>query len=335
LKPRAIFSIYMNQEYKPSLAHDQFQLDIAIAEIAASIAEIEQNISIYQERNFDKRTEAVDHIEFHIIDRLNAIIENTDIQDQLIALKSRAEKLRIDLEKIDGILFQKFRKTIREKTFTGQQFVNLIKTYVDPALNKTGVNEDVGYNNLDIFINGLCQSSTLPEQTTELEPEMVYYQKTPARIIVELTNWLNLTQQDIFVDLGSGLGQVVILFHLLTGIRARGVEFDQAYCRYAIDCAAQLNLSKVTFINADARTINYTEGTLFFLFTPFTGKILQDVLSLLQQESLQREIRVITYGPCITEIAAQDWLYPCSPNNGQSYQLGIFSSINQHASNYI
>jgi precorrin-6B methylase 2 len=142
---------------------------------------------------------------------------------------------------------------------------------------------------------------------------MVFYQKTPARIIFKMVKAGRFTKDDVFFDIGSGLGQVAMLVNLLSGIRTVGVEFDPAFCKYSEDCAAMLGLQEIAFINADAREADYSLGTVFFMYTPFKGKMLQDVLEMLKQESLKRKIRIVTYGPCTPEVAAQDWLRLVSP----------------------
>jgi SAM-dependent methyltransferase len=156
---------------------------------------------------------------------------------------------------------------------------------------------------------------------------MVFYQKTPARIIFELVEKTFITKDDIFFDLGSGLGQAAILVNLLAGAKARGVEFEPAFCSYAGECAEQLNLPDVSFINADARQTDYSEGTVFFMYTPFKGEILQDVLALLRNESLTRKIKIITYGPCTFQVASEGWLDITVSNNDNIDKPAVFTSI--------
>ena len=167
----------------------------------------------------------------------------------------------------------------------------------------------------------------MPEQTRDLEPEMVYYQKTPARVVFELVEKSHFSGNDVFFDLGSGLGQAAILVNLLAGVTVKGIEFEPAFCDYARECAAELNLSDVTFINADARKADYSEGTVFFMYTPFSGEILHDVLNRLRKEALLRKIRIITYGPCTEQVALQSWLHPEGPKDDNINKLGIFTSL--------
>jgi len=298
-----------------------------ISEIQSYIGEIEKTSALFEEKNFDQRIEVIDFISFHIIDQIEELLGKTAHPNELILLKYRAEKVKSELEEIDIRLFQRLQANIRTGGYSGKEFKKLINEYVDFNVDDNQQQEEPGYDNLDIFINGLTLFQTVPEPTKNLEPEMVYYQKTPARIVFELAERSHFTKEDVFLDLGSGLGQVTILINLLAGITARGIEFEPAFCDYAGDCAANLSLSNVTFINADARKADYSEGTVFFMFTPFRGEILQEVLEMLRKESLRRKIKIITYGPCTPLVAFQNWLNFATPGGNDLYRLGFFSSF--------
>lgn len=296
-------------------------------EIQSYIAATEKDVSLYEEENFEQRVEVIDFIGFQVIDQIDSLLQTTAQADQLALLRRRAEKIKEELEEIDTRLFKKLQATLRVAGCSGKGFKDLIKEYIDFNLGDNGHQEETGYDNLDLFINGLSPFRTMPEQTRELEPEMVYYQKTPARIVFELVEKSGFTKDDVFFDLGAGLGQVAILVNLLAGIPAKGVEFEPAFCDYARGCAAVLNLPNVTFINVDARKADYSEGTIFFMFTPFMGEILQEVLEILRRESLQRKIKIITYGPCTAHVALQSWLDTTTPKDGNMYKLAVFWSV--------
>jgi precorrin-6B methylase 2 len=155
---------------------------------------------------------------------------------------------------------------------------------------------------------------------------MVQYQPTPARVILELVEKSRLTSVDIFCDVGSGLGRVPILVNLLSGAAARGIEVQPAYCDYARACAAELNLPRVEFTNADARTADLSEGTVFYLYTPFTGGMLQEVLTRLQDAAHGRMIRLFTYGPCTPHVAGQGWLKHVGRRADHLDELAAFES---------
>ena len=293
--------------------------------IQRGIEIFDMDAALREERNFEERLDAIDSLEFHIIDYIETLLEKITYPVPLILLKQHAEKTKLELEAIDNNLFKKLRRDIRLGEFTGEEFKNMVADYVNFDLEDDS-QEKSGYDNLDIFINGVLSFQPIPEQTKDLEPEMVFYQKTPARIIFELVEKAYVTRDDVFFDLGSGLGQQAILVHLLTGAKAKGVEFEPAFCDYASDCANELNLSNVKFINADARGADYREGTVFFMYTPFKGEILQGVLALLRKESLTRKIKIITYGPCTAQVAPHNWLDITVSNNGNIYKPAVFTS---------
>jgi precorrin-6B methylase 2 len=297
---------------------------MVLAEIQADIQAIEEDEAIYQEINFNNRANAIDFIDFHIIDRIEGLLQNPEQTEELNILQQRAEKVKTDLEKIDAHLFKQLREKIRTGTYTGTSFRQTIDQYLEHDVIPA---DNIGYDNLDDFINGLLSDQVIPEATMEREPEMVFYQKTPVRIIFEIAELAALEPDDVFFDLGSGLGQVSILVNLINGTPTKGVEYEPAYCNYAKACASQLNLSNVEFINIDARQADYSLGTVFFLYTPFEGEILQTVLEILQKESLKRAIRIFTYGPCSEIVAQQNWLSCVHGEANDPYQLCEFKSL--------
>lgn len=296
-------------------------------EIQSAIEAIERNAALYEETNFASRVEALDDIEFNVIGRIEGLLQTVNPPEELLLLKQYAQSVKRQLENIDDNLFQRLRADIHRGSCTGTALKGLVDKYVGANPNSRRPQDEIGYDRLDVFINGLLLSQAVPIETKEREPEMVFCQPTPARIIFELVEKAHLTPEDVFYDLGSGLGQVPILVHLLSGATARGVEFEPAYCDYARACAADLNLSRVEFLNVDARAADYSEGTVFFMYTPFEGRLLQDVLEKLRAASGRRRLSIFTYGPCTSQVSRQSWLKRVDQNGDHIYKLGIFRSV--------
>ncbi len=156
---------------------------------------------------------------------------------------------------------------------------------------------------------------------------MVLYQRTPARIIFEMVRRGQFGPHECFYDLGSGLGHVTLLVHLLSGAPARGVEIEPAFCEYAQARANALNLTQVAFFAADARRADYAQGSFFFMYTPFEGRMLMEVLERLRQRARSGPIRLATYGSCSAVVAQQNWLSAPSPAEPGSERLAIFHSL--------
>ncbi|WPU97081.1 class I SAM-dependent methyltransferase [Mucilaginibacter sabulilitoris] len=295
-----------------------------LLEIESNIKDIEDNTTLYEEINFDSRTDAIDFIDFHVIDRIEGLLQKAELKAELAILKRRAEKTKSELEKVDANLFKRIREKIKTGAYTKASFSKMIRRYNDTEIYTA---DQIGYNNLDVFINGLLYDKIIPEATLNRQPEMVFYQQTPARIIFEMAERADLKPNDVFFDLGSGLGQVAILMGLISDATVKGIEFEPAYYNYAKTYASQLNLPQVEFINADALKWDYSHGTVFFMYTPFGGSMLQDMLNILQKESQKRRIIIFTYGPCSPLVARQSWLDCVNGSADNIYKLYEFRSL--------
>jgi SAM-dependent methyltransferase len=237
-----------------------------------------------------------------------------------------------------GRRIKQLRKEIRAERLRGWELMKRIGESDSGVFGESGEEcEKVGYDEMDVFFNSLLDVGEMPVPIVELERDMVEYYKTPARVVVELAARMVFGPEDVFYDLGSGLGQVVLLVHLLTGMAARGVEIEPAYCGYARKCVKRLGLSGVEFVAGDARDADLSAGTVFFLFTPFKGEVFCQVMGRLKALAVGRRIRVIGYGPCSAEIERLDWLRREGDGGDREtgtsgvYSLQIFS--NSHEDN--
>jgi hypothetical protein len=282
--------------------------------------------ALYEQGNFQGRAKVIDTIASEIVDQIDELLAYPSQPHKLRLLRRAAEQLQQRLQAVDEQVFQGLRSTIRGGC-RGEPLRQLIEGFVGIGVADEQGRAVVGYDSLDRLVTGILDTGAPPEARLELEPEMVLYQRTPARIIFELVRRANLAPQDCFYDLGSGKGHVATLVHLLSGATARGVEFEPAFCEYARACAAALDLTEVEFINMDARQADYAEGTVFFLYTPFDGAMLLEVLARLRARSRSGPIRLATYGRCTSIVAQQDWLSPPSPAEPGSYRLALFDSL--------
>jgi hypothetical protein len=297
---------------------------VTIESLQSQIDAFDQ-VALYEPGNFQRRAEVIDAITFEIIDRIDGLLGYPSQPHKPHLLRLAAERLLRRLQAVDDGVFQDVRSLIRGGC-RGEPLRHMIERFVGVAAADNQGQAVVGYNRLDRLVTGILDSDALPEPRLEPEPEMVLYQRTPARIIFDLIRRTNLGPQDCFYDLGSGMGHVTTLVHLLSGATARGVEFEPAFCEYAQACAAALRLTQVEFINADARRADYAKGNIFFMYTPFEGTMLVEVLERLRERSRSGPIRLATYGSCTAIVAQQDWLSAPNPAEPGSYRLAIFSS---------
>src|SRR5258708_8628285 len=205
-------------------------------------------------------------------------------------LRQRAKALRTRLEVANAELYQ----SVRSDIVRCSQPRALLHWLEDSA----GQNESkgplpgLGFDCRDELLSGVLQLREPSEPNLQPSPEMVFYQPTPVRHILHLIAATALAEDDVFVDLGSGLGHVPLLVSMVTGAQSLGIEVQAAYVASARECAQSLHLSRVRFIAQDAREADLSSGTVFYLYLPFKGSILTDVLSALRMESTRRSIKI-------------------------------------------
>ncbi len=291
-------------------------------EIKLNLETLAKEPALYERSNLMARAEALDLIAF--VTQIVRKRRSNHPSEELAALQEQMASLKHRLEIINEQLFQDLRRRFQAGYYSPEDLRHLFNQYTDYSPNhKSQVH--IGYDGLDILVNGFLQTNHPPKATKEPQPEMIHYEPTPARVVLDLVDHVGFKPDDVFYDLGSGLGQIVILVNLLTGVRARGIEFEPVYCDYANQCARQLGLSRVDFINIDAREADFSDGTIFFMFTPFKDSLLQTVLNKLRVEAQARSIKICTYGTCTLQLAEQPWLKLTDPNANHEYKLAIFA----------
>jgi SAM-dependent methyltransferase len=135
-----------------------------------------------------------------------------------------------------------------------------------------------------------------------------------ARFLLEVP----MGPEDVFVDLGSGLGKVALLAALLTPARVVGVELQGDLVDRARLAATTLGV-EVSFVEGDMREIRL-DGTAFYLYAPCTPRALGAVIARLREVA---ERRAIVVGALGIELRA-DWLVP---RDADSFWLSIYDSV--------
>jgi hypothetical protein len=273
---------------------------------------------------FIQRCDAIDRLELHLAEFANAHPANQT--GRASALHDQAIALCHHLEQLNAVVVQALREDIETGRRRRGDLVHELQRYgAEPRQNETDGNLE--YDALDVLVAAVLGTDRLPDDDpAKTLPEMFPYQPTPARIILEIVKQANLGPHDIFVDVGSGLGGVPTLVSLLSGAAAIGVEVQPSYCRHADECVRRLNLSNVRFICEDARRADFSVGSVFYMYTPFKGAMLQQVLERLHAEGRRRRIRLCTYGPNLSEALQQPWLPAFERSGPAKGPLAVFHS---------
>jgi AcrR family transcriptional regulator len=269
--------------------------------LQAFISELEQDRALREPGRLRERSDVLDRLE-----TWRFCGQPPDAPAVEAALCDRIEALCADLEAIDRRLYQSIRQDI-QRGVGARRLLEWTRA-VDPDRDADVHARGDSYDHLDALISGVLQIDEPELQLAGLAAEMVFYQPTPARHVFDMLARTALDQRDVLIDLGSGLGHVPLLASICTGARCIGIEWEAAHVESARRCAQALNLDQVTFVQGDVRAADLSAGTVFYLYTPFEGAMLREVLGMLRAEAARREIRVCTLGPCTAAIAQERWL---------------------------
>jgi len=291
-----------------------------LSKLQADLEEVRNNPKLYDEPNLRARTEA-----FELISLLEDMHTLRPRDKELDLIYQQGMELRQQLVDINASLFAQLRERIQLKDYNPDQLREYFDTFTDYKAGNLG-QPHYGYEDLDGLISGVLLSKPTPEETLERKPGMVRYQLTPTSVILELIDQVKFSQDDVFFDLGSGLGQVVGLVNILTGVRCLGIEYQPAYYAYAVQMASDIGLRYTTFLNADAQEADYAEGSVFFMFNPFGGRIFDVVLDRLRSEAEKRKIMICSYGSCTEPIAKFPWLEIRDPETVHDFKLAVLDS---------
>jgi hypothetical protein len=283
---------------------------------------LEVDRSLAEPHRFRQRIEALDRLDAL---ELALLSPEADSESGEAGICRRALALRIRLEAANVQFYEGIRDAIRSGDGRGALLRLAFGEREAPStIGSNASDKSDSYDYLDEMVSGVLRFSA-HDTTIELAPEMVAYQPTPARHIFGLIRRTQLTAQDVFVDLGSGLGHVPLLVAICTDARAIGLELEPAYVECAQRSAEGLRLTNATFLTQDARVADLSSGTIFYLYTPFRGAILRVVLDRLRLIATARDIRVCTFGPCTAIVAAEPWL---TQDPVESSHISFFRSSN-------
>lgn len=153
---------------------------------------------------------------------------------------------------------------------------------------------DIAPRERDVCIDEALSIEAPPEDGPELPRGGVPYLPCSVDALLRVAAQVPVRASDVFVDVGAGVGRAAVLMHLLTGARVIGLEVQSAFALAAQNMARRLRLPAVSFIAGDAveQTAALAQGSVFFLYCPFSGERLVRLLEILQSTAAQRTIHI-------------------------------------------
>jgi len=249
------------------------------------------------------------------LDQLEQLVSSSDIADRAFA----ASVLRLQAHAADPArvaeLYERVRATaseqhaqlrarIRSGTLDKQAFVaELLAAPLELRDHLVEEVLDVAYPPLDDW--------QLPSDAVPYSPSGL------SEILFALDN-AELGPHETFVDLGSGLGKVVLLVALLSGAQACGVELDPRLVESSRSAARALGLRNTRFVEADIRVAALPAADVYYMFIPVLRST--EIARRLATPSSER--RVTLFAPAL-DLRAVPWL---TARNRASYWLQMYES---------
>lgn len=195
------------------------------------------------------------------------------------------------LEAISARDFASERARIRAGSLRGSELIDWLARY--PAEQR------------DMALEHLLGLVQRPLGKPKLHPELVGYIPSGIAPIVQAVRLIPIGPEDTFIDVGAGLGKVVMAVHLLTGAEVRGIELQPELVDGARRRARALGLDTLNYDVADARVADFSGASVVFLYLPFTGATLDAVMRRIEAAAQQRQLVVCTLG---LDLGAYGWL---------------------------
>ncbi len=173
---------------------------------------------------------------------------------------------------------------------------------------------------LDAFVDALLGIDEIAADGEELPRGCVPYLPVGAAEILAMVDEVPLRHEQTLVDVGAGLGRVLLLSKLLTGARCIGIEVQSSLVREAQALAQDLALDDIHFERGDASD-GLPRGDVYFLYAPFSGARLRSVMEMLQQQAVARPLTVCAVA---FELPRETWLHGRATS---SPELTIYESL--------
>src|SRR5579862_8968541 len=174
------------------------------------VTRLENDSTLLDPHHLRRRLEALDQLEAHVTFASPAL--STDLIDP--HLHRRATAICAKLEAANDERYAAIRAEIRRGHGLGALLhwaQSLTETSpLESQVDRTPPN-GLAYDYLDDLLSGVLQLEEPAASTATPDQEMVFYQPTPARHIFHLLRLTELTDDDVLIDLGSGVGHVALL----------------------------------------------------------------------------------------------------------------------------
>jgi SAM-dependent methyltransferase len=163
-----------------------------------------------------------------------------------------------------------------------------------------GGDDGVGAAELDEALGLASQtdavrSSYEPALEARHPQESIVYLPTPYPVCRAFFHALALGPDDRVVDLGCGLGRLLLYGALVSPARFRGIELIARRIEPAREAVARLGLTQIELVEGNMREASLEDGTVFYAFRPFSEETEVAMLARFHELASRRAFVVAAY----------------------------------------
>jgi predicted RNA methylase len=169
--------------------------------------------------------------------------------------------------------------------------------------------------------------------------ELVEYHGLGYADIRWIIHALALTDRDVVYDLGAGYGRFVIYGALVSPAKFKGIEIVRERAAHIGSAQGRLRLRNACVVAENAAAADFTDGTKFYLFSPFFTPTLRAVARKLEACAAKRPITVVAIYHAAAYFSRLRWLTKVTASLAKQFDdvpvgLEVFvsrSGANPHA----
>ena len=115
----------------------------------------------------------------------------------------------------------------------------------------------------------------------------------------DLFEILQLNENTVFYDLGSGYGKVILYgaYHY-PKVQFKGIEIMEERNKVCDDLIDQLELKNIRTYCADFFKTDFSDGDIFYIFNPLYEWVYEKLIEKLRVIALKKTIRIIAESKC-------------------------------------
>jgi hypothetical protein len=138
--------------------------------------------------------------------------------------------------------------------------------------------------------------------------ERFTYGGTSYTMARQLIRTLSPRNYDVFYDLGAGYGRILLYGALTSSAMFRGIEIVPQRVNEVTRAQKRLQLPNIEIRQGNVEEIDFSDGTIFFLYDPFFRDVLRGVGARLREIARRRMIRIASLAGSNDYFLAQTWL---------------------------